>query len=300
MRKRNIGVICLITSGVLYGFQPLFCYIADLLGSNTDTFLSVRALLSVPIFFIILKTIKVPIKMPAKGFRDGVIGAVLHAVCALLLTLSYQYIGGGMATTLHFVYPMCVMLMSCIIFKAKVTLIRVLSLALGTIGVALVSSSGGEISILGVVLAVASGVVYAAYIVYVEHSAIQTLHPFQMAIITQFTIFIVVLSYSITVDTFNISHYTLATIAFCFVAILAVSIGAGPLFQVGVHHTDATTSSLLSTTEPITAVVIGAMFLKENFTIMKFLGCICILSGVFLVILGDHREAKATQINATS
>ena len=297
MGRRKYGVICLIASGVLFGTAPLSCYIAAILGSNNNTFLAMRCLLAIPVICLVLKKAHIPLRMPVLGARDGMIGATINGVCALLLTLSYGYIGGGMGTTLHFVYPMCVMMFCCLIYKAKVNLLKIMALVLGTGGVALFGGAGGDISLTGIVLAVLSGVVYSIYIVYIEHSHINKLHPLQMAIFSNLGMGMVALIYGIVSKQFSLVHYTPWTVLFCIVPILTASLGAQPLFQIGVRNTDATTSSLLSTTEPITAVILGILFMHEEMTLAKLMGCVCILCGVLLVILGEHHEGETEEIS---
>ena len=293
MSRRSYGVVCLIMSGVLFGTAPLNCYIAEILGSNNNTFQAMRCLLAIPVVCLVLKILHIPLKMPLLGIRDGFIGCIINGVCALLLVLSYEYIGGGMGTTLHFVYPMCVMALSCIIYKAKVNFLKVLALVLGTCGVAMFGGTGGDVSITGIVLAVLSGVVYSIYIIYIERSHIRDLHPLQMAIFVNFGMGVVALIYGKMSHQFNLSGYSIWTVLFCIVPIFTASLGAQPLFQIGVRHTDATTSSLLSTTEPITAVILGVLLMGEKMTFSKLLGCLLILASVLLVILGERKAMEA-------
>ena len=141
---------------------------------------------------------------------------------------------------------------------------------------------------MGVVLAISSGFVYSIYLVYLENSSIKLLHPMQMAFLSNLTFGVLTFIYSNVIHTFNMSQYTPSTVLFCLIAILMISIGGNSLFQYGVRYTDATTTSLLSTTEPITAVIMGILFMHEQLTVSKLMGCACILFGVILVILGEH------------
>ena len=288
MNRRKIGILCLITSGALFGTSPLANYIAAMLGSNSDTFLVTRCLTSIPVFCLILLIFKIPFKMPAEGLRDGFIGSLLNTLCALMLITSYNYVGGGIATTLHFVYPVFVMVLSFIVFKANINLIKISALICAVGGVALISAGDENVSTFGVILAVGSGFVYSVYILFLEHSKLNLLHPMQFGLLnsTSMTVFSFIYS-SMFAKSFDISAYSAFTWLLGLVTVIAISVGAQPLFQVGVQHTDGPTGALLSTTEPITAVILGCLCMGEGMTIRKFIGCVCILSGVFLVILGE-------------
>ena len=297
MRRRKIGAFYIVLSGVLFGTSPLIYYIAAILGSNSHTFLVIRCFLAVPVIGLILKKLRVPFRMPLRGVRDGLIASTIASSCTLLLTLSYNYLGGGMATTLHFLYPMCVMVISCLFYKSRINMMKVLALLLGLGGIALFSRGDSSVSPIGVILAVASAVVYSIYLVYLEHSAVHLLHPFQMGVLSNFTMGSMTLVYACQSRSFDVSGYSVLTLLFCLAAILALSVCAQALFQTGMLCIDATTSALLSTTEPITAVVVGILFMHEELTLSKFLGCVSILTGVILVIAGENRAIDEAEKN---
>lgn len=61
------------------------------------------------------------------------------------------------------------------------------------------------------------------------------------------------------------------------------SLGALPLFQLGVRYTGASTAAVLSTLEPITSIAVGILVLGEELSVFKWVGCVLILAGVVLV-----------------
>ena len=75
----------------------------------------------------------------------------------------------GIATTLHFTYPIFVTLFMLFVFKEKTSWITLLAIGLAICGVARLSIDGGEMRLngLGVIIVLLSAVAYALYIVTV-------------------------------------------------------------------------------------------------------------------------------------
>ena len=78
----------------------------------------------------------------------------------------------GIATTLHFTYPIFVTLFMLFVFKEKTSWITLLAIGLAICGVARLSIDGGEMRLngLGVIIVLLSAVAYALYIVTVNKS----------------------------------------------------------------------------------------------------------------------------------
>ena len=68
----------------------------------------------------------------------------LYALTALFLdSYSYHYITSGVATTIHFLYPICVSFLMVVFFKEQKSKSLFLAASLSLIGVALMCWSGG-------------------------------------------------------------------------------------------------------------------------------------------------------------
>ncbi|MGM9936676.1 MAG: EamA family transporter, partial [Candidatus Ornithomonoglobus sp.] len=72
-----------------------------------------------------------------------------------------------------------------------------------------------------------------------------------------------------------------------------VTLGAMPLFQLGVRYEGASTAGILSTVEPITSVIMGAVFLGENVSASQMMGGAMILLGVLLAEKAPHHKKQA-------
>ena len=63
---------------------------------------------------------------------------------------------------------------------------------------------------------------------------------------------------------------------------LIITLGAVPLFQVGVRCEGASTAGIVSAFEPITSIILGAIFLGETMGLVQYIGGGLIILGVVL------------------
>ena len=63
---------------------------------------------------------------------------------------------------------------------------------------------------------------------------------------------------------------------------LVTTLGATPLLQMGIRYEGASTAGIISSVEPITTIVLGAVFLGEIIGTGQIIGGSLILFGVFL------------------
>jgi drug/metabolite transporter (DMT)-like permease len=73
---------------------------------------------------------------------------------------------------------------------------------------------------------------------------------------------------------------------------LAGTFGAMPLFQLGVRYEGAETAGILSTLEPITSIVLGALLLGEKVDTSQMFGAALIIFGVIIAQKKMHESAS--------
>lgn len=121
---------------------------------------------------------KIPFDIQKSEFGIAFILGTLYAITALWLTEAYLYIPSGVATTIHFLYPVVVSLIMFVFYKDKLTMPILLAMAMAVSGVYMLSGGntpGGSINIKGLMLVLATVIAYAAYIVGMNRSRIARL-----------------------------------------------------------------------------------------------------------------------------
>ena len=282
-------MICTIISGILFGTMPLMAKSAYALGSNAYTVafgrFSTGALFSGIILLVRYGTV---FKVSSKQLIKIAVLSTFFSAMPCMLYGSYRYIDSGLATTLHFTYPIIVMLISVLVFKAKFSGRSVLCLLMCVAGILCLCNSGESMDGRGMLLAAGSGAVYAVYISGVEHSGLKELP------VLLITFWLSVFS-AAEIMLFSVPrHQLLLTlswrvwISYTGLGLVAMVIAAS-LFQLGIKKCGGVKSSMLSTIEPVTGVLIGALIFQEKITVKSAIGMILILLSVLFLTLADSK-----------
>ena len=170
------GVICALISGILFGTMPLMAKTAYTLGSNAYTVAFGRFFTgAVASGVVILIRYGTVYKITARQLAKIAVLSVFFAAMPCMLYGSYRYIDSGLATTLHFTYPIIVMLISVFVFRMKFSRTGMLCLLMCAAGIMCLCNSEGNMDSRGMLLAAGSGVVYAVYISGIDRSGLKEL-----------------------------------------------------------------------------------------------------------------------------
>ncbi len=285
-----IGVIYVILSAVLFGTMPLLAQIAYAHGSNAYTVAFTRfffgnIVLSIIIFVLPDCTIKISINQ----FLSLLKLSIPYAATPILLYMSYTYIDSGMATTLHFTYPIAVMLIMVIFCKVRLDTKQIVCAVLCVGGMAMLYTPNGRISVQGILLAVISGIVYAVYIVLLGKSNAKELNSFVLAfwISLLSSVEIGLIAFFSKNLVFRIDEIGWeAEIGMA----LTATVFALVLFQKGVFLCGEVKASLFSTFEPLTGIVIGVIVFNEVLSVKEVIGMAGILTAVVLLVIPTKKD----------
>ena len=284
------GVIYAIIAALSFGFMPIFATYAYKSGSNAIMVVFLRNIFTMIYLFIILKIQGVSFKVDRSLFIQlGICGVVGSTGTALTLFISYEYISVGLATILHFIYPVVVTVVSFFMFNEELNRKKILALILSIVGVYILVGFN-EISIhpIGIILAITSGLFYSFYILQIGNSRLKELDSRLLIMYISFFTAISTAIYGVMTDmlicTVNIS-FVLSMIALVIVTTTALITVTKAVCIIG-----STNTSILGTLEPITSIVLGFLLLHEAITINTVLGSILILFSVYGIISGNMAD----------
>lgn len=288
-RNEMAGSGSSILSAFLYGLNAFFAFHAYKGGSNPIAFTCLFSFFSMLIFMFLLLKKKTPI-LPKKGqtlwlVLDGMLGGFT----TLFLFSAFERIATGIATVLHFTYPVYVAVAGIWVLKKKLTKGKGIALVLCLTGIIVTSDVSGTGSALGIAMALISGITYAGYILVMEKSDLQKTDylwfSFYMVGIRGIGALLfgnitgrMVLSMTKTAWIMTVTHAVLTGVV------------ANILFQCGMRYVGGATASLLSMFEPVTCVAVGIILLGETITPVKLFGCAMIMSGILVVAWEEHRK----------
>lgn len=291
-QKNHLGILCVITSAILFGTMPLLTRIAYAHGSNAYTVAFGRFFFgSIVLAIICLVLPDCSIKISKDLFLSLLKLSVPYALMPILLYASYTYIGSGMATTLHFTYPVAVMVILAIFCHSRPDAKQLLCAVLCMGGMALLYTPNGQFRVEGILLAVVSGILYAIYIVLLGRSTVKKLHSLVLAfwISLLSTAEIGILSFFSGKLVFRLD--TAGWIAEACLALFA-TVFALVLFQKGVFLCGEIKASLFSTFEPLTGIIIGVAAFHERLEAKELAGMFGILAAAVLLVLPIERTEK--------
>lgn len=292
------GVLYTIISAFTFGFTPILTRIAYDGGANGVTMTFLRATLSLPVLLLALLFLKIPIRVSRRVLWDLFLACGLGgALTTITLYLSYAYIPVGLATTLHFIYPICVSIGCVVFYKDRMTPSAVVALVCGTIGVVMSAgdSLSGRSEALGMVLALFSGLAFAYYVIAVGKSELSRMHYLKLTF--WFCVFSALFS-GVYGAANGLLTFSLTPRAwfYAWIVSLFTSIFGVALLQLGIKRVGAVAASILSTFEPITSVFFGVLVLGEPLSLTKIVGGICIIAGVVLIARSNSPTSQRGQI----
>ena len=291
-RSERVGELFVVLSAVLFGCMPLLAKIAYAHGCNSYTVAFGRFVFGSAATAVIIAL------SPGTGFRVSgpvfrrLLGlSVFYAVTPLLLFGSYEHLGSGLSTTLHFVYPVLVMGLGALLFGARPEARQLLCLAICAAGVVSLyrPEGGGEAS--GMVMAVLSGLTYAPYILLMGKYGPKEL---PVATITFWISLLAGAEIGVYAALTGRLVLPAAWQAWAAVAVMGVFVAALALalFQAGLFRCGEVRASLLSTFEPLTGVIVGILVFREEMTPRIAIGMALILLAAVLLVAAPGRTAR--------
>ena len=266
------GKLFLVLSAFFYGILPLFASIAYRGGINGITLSFLRSFLSVPLLYVIIKADKKSLHLTRRQLRCiinlSIFGGALPVV---LLYLSNSYIPTGLATTLHFIYPLIIVIASAMLYHERMSRTTLCAVIFVTIGIFMFNDISVKVSKIGIILALLSGIFYSFYVIYIDRTSLDRrdyiVLTFYVMLIMSISIFVFgIIVGSISFD-FNAVSWT-----FSVIISLITTLGAMPLLQIGIRYEGASMAGIISTVEPITTIVLGATFLGEIISTGQIIG----------------------------
>lgn len=289
--KRFQGILYAMISSATFGMIPLFAVPVLRSGMNTASVLFYRMLFSALLMGVLLLVRRSSLRISTRQFFTILSLSVLYTASSLFLLESYLYIPSGIATTIHFLYPVFVTMLMVGFFKEHLSKVMTLAVMMAVGGVWLLSmgGGGGAISVPGVGMVLITVVAYGSYIVGVNRSCANRVDGMVMTFyVLAFTAMFC--GINVLFDGGGLQRIPTINIATNLVLLGLIPTLVSNLFLIlAIHRVGSTVTAVLGCMEPLTAVGIGVLFLGESITAVQYAGIAVILVAVAMVILGRGR-----------
>jgi len=295
------GFLYGIVASSTFGLLPLFTLPVMGEGLTTFSILSYRMLFASILVAVLMLIGRVSFATNLKELRWFAVLGFLYYGSAALLFQAYGGMASGLATTLHFMYPVSVTIVMALVYKQRPSVVTICAIILSLVGVALLclrESSTGVSSLLSVFLVLLSGVCYAVYLVLVS-----TVRCINQQNSQKLTFYVLMFSGAFFMLStlqgggLQIIPSASAGINLLLMATLPTLLSNLALVR-SVKNIGSTLTSVLGAMEPLTAIIVGILVFDESLRGLMIVGIILILVSVSLIVLSpllDKRIAERLQ-----
>ncbi|MEL7609483.1 MAG: EamA family transporter [Bacillota bacterium] len=216
----------------------------------------------------------------------------------ILLFEAYRYTTVATATLCYYMAPMFVILVSPLFFKEKLTGKKILCVAVALIGMVFVSGilqTGftGIGDLTGILLGLGAALLYAGIVIL--NMNIKNVSAYDKTIVQLAVAAVILLPYTLLSE--NLAQLTFSPLTIVMLIILgALQTGIGYALYFGsIEHLRTQTVALLSYIDPVVAILLSAVFLREQLTLWGVVGAILVLGSTLIseLPIGEKKQINA-------
>ncbi|WP_171818275.1 DMT family transporter [Pyxidicoccus fallax] len=273
--NRTAGFLFVALSGACFGVLGLFGRLAYDAGADVASLLFLRF----GIAGLVLAGVMAVRRQRLPGLKVmlglGLLG-IFYVSEAGAYFAALRHIPAGLAALLLYSFPALVALLQVFVFRERLGRVRWMAVALALGGTALtVDLEGGGVKPEGILLGLLSALLYAVYVVLSSRLAGEA-GPLGTSTVILCS---AAGALGLMVLAQGPAFPTTATGWSAVVALALIStVAAVLLFFMGMVRIGPVNTSLVSTMEPLTAVVVGALFMGERLSVRQMLGGLLILT----------------------
>ena len=294
MRKNMKGILYAFLASVIYGIVPLTSKLIISDGTVSESaMLGWRFLFASFFGLLVIFVNRVPIRPTRTQARDillfGVVGTLLTS---LLLTRSYRYIDLGLATVCHFFYPIAVCIIMRIFFREKLSSLGICAVLVTGAALVILASHSGASSLLGMGIAVISGIFWASYLVAFEKASYARMNQNVAVFWIMFGNSVLCILMSILQKEFGLPSIS-KFLLLCLSALMMT--GAMLLTVKAISLCGPTMTAFISLFEPITAVITDMIVYHAFPDIIQTAGYLLMGLAIVVITMKDDRSVHDTE-----
>lgn len=297
-KKRRItinGIFYAAISSASFGFSPLFSIGLLAAGLSSFDVLSYRWLVAGIVLMVYALCKKKTLRLNSfDEFWKIILMSALRSITSVTLLIGYANISSGIASTINFMYPVVVALCMMIFFGEKKSKVDLAAIAVSIFGVYLLASGdsliieGGN-TMLGLICSIISAFSFAAYYIVMKQVKADKIE------VVKFTTWMMLFSafYFIVCAFIFDGKLTIVTGGKEWMYILGLGLWSTMVSNFtgvkAVRRIGPTLTSILGALQPLTAVILGCIFLHEHLYFKSLVGITLILVAVTVVVMHQKK-----------
>lgn len=251
--------------------------------------------------FILLFSLMTGRKVSYKNIKANALTLIFSGIALglnwILLFQAYKYTSISNATICYYFAPVIIMMLSPIILKEALNVIKIVCIITALIGLACiagVSKGVGTHDLIGIFFGLCAAVLYATVVFL--NKKLKNITGIESSMlqlgISAFALF----PYVLISEGVNFENTTTSSIVLIF---LVGVVHTGVVYMIyfsALQKLSAQSAATLSYIDPVVAILISALFLKESMSAIQIIGGILILGATFFHIL--YEQGKVLQVSS--
>lgn len=284
--SKHIPSICILLAASLWGLTGLFVRTLNAMGLDNIQLLFIRSAVTASSLFVyIILTDKNKLRISPKDwwyfFGTGILSFLFFG---FFYFYTIAHASMSVAVILLYTAPFFVMLMSCLFFREKITISKLIALLAACSGCLLICGTDNNVSLTAIVIltGLGSGFCYALYSIFARVA----LKKYSSMTVTLYTFLFATLGSLFVVDFPTIGKLCLENPTAILIAVAFGFISAFfpyLLYTAGLKNTEPGKASIMATLEAVVASFAGIIVFGESLTIAGAIGIILVFSAVWIL-----------------
>ena len=279
------GYLLGIIGSACYGLNPLFALPLYQKGLSPDSVLFYRYFFAIILLAMLMKYHGQSFALKRNEILPLAIMGILFSISSLTLFMSYNYMDAGIASTILFLYPIMVAVISALVFHEKLSLMTIIAIVLAFWGISMLNEngSGKPLNFMGLLLVALSALSYAIYLIGVNRSVLKSMPTEKLtfySILFGISIYLIRLNFLTDLQPLNTAFMWMNAIG---LALLPTVISLVTI-TASIHLIGSTPTSILGALEPVTALVCGVLVFGELLSFKNIIGILMVLSAVTVIV----------------
>ena len=302
-RDTMLGYFYAASGAALFSTKAIFIKLAYMEQANSTLMLALRNAIAMPFFIAVGVYAAMQLRKANKPLPDGNtilralgVGFIGYYISSQLDFAGLIYISAQLERLVLFTYPIFVMFLGWMFFKARITPFSILAAVITYIGLVVVFASalptGGTATVIGTVLVLFCALTFAAYQLLAK-DLISTMGSVLFTSIALTASGVAcILHYIVVSRSFDFSSSPRFFWLSAGTAIFATVIPSF-LVNAGLSRTTPQTTSMIATISPLVTIALAVSILGEPFTLADAIGSAMVIAGVALYAWADSRKTAA-------
>ena len=287
----NLARIALIFSMGVFGTIGLFRRLIPLPSGEIAFFRGIIGTLAL-LLIVLISRKKLDLGAIKKHLLLLCISGALIGFNWILLFEAYNYTSVATATLCYYTAPIIVLIAAPFIFKERFGLKQGLCAACALVGMVFVSGvlKGGEIAVKGIIFGLSAALLYASVILI--NRRLGSLSAYDKTIVQLAAAAIVILPYTLIAEDMSFSAFSLKTVILLLVVGIIHTGVSYALYFNSIGDLPTQTVAIFSYIDPVVAIILSALVLKEPMGVWEIIGAVLILGAAVACELPIKRKKK--------